>query len=50
MKRRGRECRGREREELKVGKSGKWKEDYLGLNITDDNLYFLEYPGCKLAE
>ena len=28
----------------------KWGTVYLGLNIADDNLYFLEYPGSKLAQ
>ena len=28
----------------------KWGTVYLGLNIGDDNLHFLEYPGSKLAQ
>ena len=45
MGRRG-EGRGGERRE----ESEEWGTVYLGLNITDDNLYFLEYPGRKLAQ
>ena len=39
---------GKRREESEEW--GKWGTVYLGLNITDDNLYFLEYPGSKLAQ
>ena len=45
-----RDGRGRGEGEEKGERKVKSGTVYLGLNIADDNLYFLEYPGCKLAQ